>query len=216
MSEIQTTSSTSTTTATSFLVAVSPLRASGFCVKIVHRRGRVPRACRHGGRACCSGGPTSTCPAMSGLQLQTALAGTPNSIPILFLTGNADIASSVRAMRGGAEDFLEKRAPKEALRWRPSGAPSRATARPRGCAPGTANCSRASNPSTAREMGVHEQVLRGRLNKQIGGDLDISERTGEAPPREDHAAIGVRSVPAPSLAAQEAGATALSPFPKVQ
>ena len=44
----------------------------------------------------------------------------PNSLPILFLTGQADTASIVRAMRGGAEDFLEKTAtldvPFEAVR----------------------------------------------------------------------------------------------------
>jgi FixJ family two-component response regulator len=47
---------------------------------------------------------------MNGLELQSALAQTPNPMPILFLTGHGDIPSSVRAMRGGDEDFLEKTA----------------------------------------------------------------------------------------------------------
>jgi FixJ family two-component response regulator len=52
-------------------------------------------------------------PKMNGLDLQSALAQTANPLPILFLTGHGDIPSTVRAMRGGAEDFLEKRAAKK-------------------------------------------------------------------------------------------------------
>ena len=48
-------------------------------------------------------------PEMNGLDLQAALARTRNPLPILFLTGQGDISSTVRAMRDGAEDFLEKR-----------------------------------------------------------------------------------------------------------
>ena len=54
-------------------------------------------------------------PGMNGLDLQLALAQTLNPLPILFLTGHGDIPSTVRAMRGGAEDFLEKRAPREKI-----------------------------------------------------------------------------------------------------
>ena len=54
-------------------------------------------------------------PQMNGLDLQTALARTGNAMPVIFLTGQGDIPSTVRAMREGAEDFLEKRAPKEKL-----------------------------------------------------------------------------------------------------
>src|SRR5277367_2043460 len=52
---------------------------------------------------------------MDGLELQAALGRTSNPLPILFLTGQGDIPSTVRAMRGGATDFLEKRVPKEKL-----------------------------------------------------------------------------------------------------
>jgi len=54
-------------------------------------------------------------PQMNGLDLQSALAQTPHPLPILFLTGHGDIPSRDRAMRDGAEDFLEKRDPKEKL-----------------------------------------------------------------------------------------------------
>ena len=80
---------------------------------------------------------------MNGLELQAALAQSANPLPILFLTGHGDIPSSVRAMRGGAEDFLEKRAPKEQL----LDAVKRALAATRGNArraPGSVSCAHAS------------------------------------------------------------------------
>jgi len=49
-------------------------------------------------------------PRMTGLDLQSAIARGVNPLPILFLTGRGDIPSSVRAMRGGAEDSLQKTA----------------------------------------------------------------------------------------------------------
>jgi FixJ family two-component response regulator len=54
-------------------------------------------------------------PGLSGLDLQAALAGSENPLPVLFLTGHGDIPTSVHAMRLGAEDFLTKRAPRAAL-----------------------------------------------------------------------------------------------------
>ena len=54
-------------------------------------------------------------PGMSGHELQAALAQSDNPLPILMLTGYGDIPSSVRAMRDGAEDYLEKTAPHEQL-----------------------------------------------------------------------------------------------------
>jgi FixJ family two-component response regulator len=54
-------------------------------------------------------------PGINGLGLQSTLAKTDNSPPILFLTGHGDIPSTVQVMQEGAVDFLEKRAPKEKL-----------------------------------------------------------------------------------------------------
>ena len=47
-------------------------------------------------------------PGLSGLELQRALAGSPNARPIVFLTGKGDIEISVHAMKAGAVDFLTK------------------------------------------------------------------------------------------------------------
>jgi FixJ family two-component response regulator len=98
----------------SFLQACSRmLRASGFLVStfssaeafLAHRDAAAP--------GCVV--TDMQMPRVSGLELQSALSRSGNPLPILFLTGHGDIASSVSAMRAGAEDFLEKRAPKEAL-----------------------------------------------------------------------------------------------------
>jgi FixJ family two-component response regulator len=54
-------------------------------------------------------------PGMNGLELQKALKVSANPLPVIFLTGQGDIPTTVIAMRGGAVDFLVKRAPKEEL-----------------------------------------------------------------------------------------------------
>ena len=83
-------------------------------------------------------------PGMNGLELQSALARSPNPLPILFLTGHGDIPSSVRAMRDGAEDFLEKRAPQGAASRRRDSARWHATRGNARRAPGNGSCARAS------------------------------------------------------------------------
>lgn len=115
-------------------------------------------------------------PGMNGLELQAALARTGNPLPILFLTGNGDIPSSVRAMRGGAEDFLTKTAPKEEL----LDAIQRAVARDvreRDDRERRREVSALFDALTEREREVLGHVVRGRLNKQIADDLGIGERT---------------------------------------
>jgi FixJ family two-component response regulator len=97
-------------------------------------------------------------------------------MPILFLTGHADIPTSVRAMRAGAEDFLEKNAPKEEL----LGAVKRALdrdMREREEHARQGELLARFALLTQREMEVLAHVVRGRLNKQIAWDLKIHERT---------------------------------------
>ncbi|HRP29300.1 MAG TPA: response regulator [Burkholderiaceae bacterium] len=115
-------------------------------------------------------------PGMNGLELQDALAGTGSRLPIVFLTGAADIASTVRAMRSGAEDFLEKRCPEAHL----VAAVQRALERD---ASARAERERLQalrarfQALSRREREVLSHVLRGRMNKQIAADLGIHERT---------------------------------------
>jgi len=115
-------------------------------------------------------------PDMDGLALQAALAQSADPLPVVFLTGQGDIPSSVAAMRQGAEDFLVKTAPKEAV----IAAVERALAR--GVRERAARTRRHElqsqfNKLTPRERQVLAEVLRGRLNKQIAADLGIDERS---------------------------------------
>jgi two-component system response regulator FixJ len=115
-------------------------------------------------------------PGMTGLDLQTALARSQDPLPILFLTGHGDIPSSVRAMRDGAEDFLEKRAPLEQLLEAVERALAR-NARERAARARRDELRARFGTLTKREMEVLGHVVRGRLNKQIASDLGIHERT---------------------------------------
>jgi FixJ family two-component response regulator len=115
-------------------------------------------------------------PQMSGLDLQSALAQTPNPLPILFLTGHGDIPSTVQAMRDGAEDFLEKRAPKERILDAVTRALAR-DSRERTARDQQHELRARFDTLTDREREVLSHVVQGRLNKQIAGDLGIHERT---------------------------------------
>ena len=98
----------------SFLAATSRLlRASGFAVKTFSSASEFLAQLVTDAPGCVVA--DLQMPEMNGLDLQSALARSRNPLPILFLTGHGDIPSSVVAMRGGAEDFLEKRAPKKQL-----------------------------------------------------------------------------------------------------
>lgn len=115
-------------------------------------------------------------PDMSGIELQEALAKTNHPLPIIFLTGQGDIPTSVKAMRHGAEDFLTKLAPREEL----LAAVRRALARDereRERRTRLRELQARFNKLTARDHEVLIHVLRGQLNKQIAADLVIDERS---------------------------------------
>ena len=143
-------------------------------------------------------------PDVGGLDLQCALAQTRYPLPVLFLTGHADTVSIVRAMRGGAEDFLEKTAAKELL----LDAVRRAVLRD-----GREREARSHRDGlrarfaaiSAREREVLGHVLLGRLNKQIAGDLGIHERTVKVHRKSIMTKLSVRSVAALAQLSQQAG-----------
>jgi RNA polymerase sigma factor (sigma-70 family) len=146
-------------------------------------------------------------PLVGGLDLQAELARRPDPPPLLFLTGHADTASTVRAMRGGAEDFLEKRAPKEQLLEAVQRALDR-DARERAERSRRDEVRQRFETISPREHEVLELVLQGRLNKQIAGDLGIHERTVKVHRKSIMTKLGVRSVAALTRLAQEAGVPA--------
>jgi FixJ family two-component response regulator len=187
----------------SFLTATSRLLVvSGFTVKPFLSASEFLAQCSNDARGCVVA--DLQMPGLNGLDLQSALALTPNPLPLVFMTGHGDIASTVRAMRGGAEDFLEKRAPKEEL----IDAVRRALARDR-----RENVARARQRElerrfhalSVREFEILSHVLQGRLNKQIAGDLDINERTVKMHRMSIMTKLGVRSVAALTRLSQEAG-----------
>jgi FixJ family two-component response regulator len=115
-------------------------------------------------------------PGASGLELQERLTSADNPLPIVFLTGQADVSRSVRAMKAGAVDFLTKPVDAPVLLE----AVSRALARD-----AVDRAVRARQKAargryerlTPRERQVFAHLISGRLNKQVGSALGISERT---------------------------------------
>ena len=156
-------------------------------------------------------------PGMNGSELQEALARMPNPLPVIFLTGRGEIPDSVRAMRRGAEDFLTKLAPREAL----LGAVRRALDRDsqqRNERERIRGLRARFDRLTEREREVLQHVLGGQLNKQIAADLGIHERTVKLHRTAVATKLGVPSVAELSRLVQEAGLFESSPltFPKGQ
>ena len=115
-------------------------------------------------------------PGLNGLDLQQELAKSDDPLPVVFLTGQGDIPTSVRAMRQGAEDFLTKRAPQAEL----LAAVKRALARDADLRSLRARLRELRAPFetlTPREREVLAHVLTGQLNKRIAVDLGIVERS---------------------------------------
>ena len=200
----------------SFLTAISRLlRASGFAVKTFSSASKF-LAQRHTDMPGCVLVDLQM-PGMSGLELQSALARTCHPLPILFLTGHGDIPASVRAMRGGAEDFLEKRAPKERLLDAVKRAIVR-DARERGERARLLELRARFDALSERELEVLSHVVQGRLNKQIAADLAIHERTVKLHRTAITTKLGVSSVAELTRLTLEAGVFEASArtFPKGQ
>ncbi|MGZ9074791.1 MAG: response regulator transcription factor [Burkholderiaceae bacterium] len=118
-------------------------------------------------------------PGPSGLELQAALQRQGVTLPIIFLTGHADVASSVRAMKAGAVDFLEKPVERDALLGAIQSALARDTSRRAAHDADQGLCARFAALSP-RERQVFDQIVAGKLNKQIAAELGIGERTVKA------------------------------------
>lgn len=118
-------------------------------------------------------------PGMTGPQLQEQMLALGVSLPIVYLTGRADVPMSVRAMKGGAMDILLKPASDEIVLDAIAAAVARhesirADDLERGEI--TKRMARLSE----REREVMARVIGGRLNKQIAGELGITEKTVKA------------------------------------
>jgi RNA polymerase sigma factor (sigma-70 family) len=115
-------------------------------------------------------------PGLSGLELQDQMAAAGINIPIIFITGHGNVPASVRAMKAGAVDFLEKPFDDLAL----LDAIHRAIAKDTRAKQAQAKI-RVINQRVAsltpREQEVFTLVVTGMLNKQIAFELGITEST---------------------------------------
>jgi FixJ family two-component response regulator len=119
-----------------------------------------------------------TMPGLNGLELQQQLADR-SDMPIIFITGHGDVPMSVRAMKAGAVEFLTKPLKDDALLDAVHGAieRSRSALREESEIRSLRDCYGSLTP---REREVMALVISGLLNKQVGGELDISEITVKA------------------------------------
>ena len=115
-------------------------------------------------------------PDFDGLQLQTALTEKGCILPIIFLTGHGDVSKSVQAMKQGAFDFLSKPVKDKDLLTAVRAAIERDTVARREQAKLSEIRARLDT-LTPREREVLEHVVSGKLNKQIAGDMGITEAT---------------------------------------
>src|SRR5207302_2313915 len=115
-------------------------------------------------------------PALDGLELQHILAEAGSLLPIIFLTGTADIPKSVQAMKHGASDFLTKPVNDEDLLAAVRVAIQKDRDRRREQTELSEIRTRLAT-LTPREREVLEYVIAGKLNKQIAGDLGTVEQT---------------------------------------
>jgi FixJ family two-component response regulator len=115
-------------------------------------------------------------PGQSGLDFQRELAAANRVFPIIFITGHGDIPMSVQAMKGGAIEFLTKPFRDQDLLDAIQLGLSRDRTRLKNEKSLTALKERFQSLSP-REREIMIQVARGRLSKQIAGDLGIAETT---------------------------------------
>src|ERR1700716_1437979 len=118
-------------------------------------------------------------PGLSGPELQVRLNALGSSLPIVFLPGHADIQTTVKTIKAGAQDFLTKPVSSEQL----LGAIERALAqheiaRVQRSRLDVMRAQIAAFPP--RERQVFELVVRGKINKQIAHQLGTTERTIKA------------------------------------
>ena len=118
-------------------------------------------------------------PDLSGPDLQDRLSQLGSTMPIVFLSGYADVATTVRTIKAGAENFLTKpvsseqllRAIEQAMAHHEASRGQKEKLNARRELLGTL---------TPRERQVLERVVQGKINKQIGRELGATERTIKA------------------------------------
>lgn len=158
-------------------------------------------------------------PDMNGLELQEVLAQAARALPIVFISGHADIPESVRAMRGGAIDFLPKPFAAPDLLRAIGEALERSRREVKDQLEIAAIQERLAR-LTPREHEVMCGVVAGRLNKQIAAELGVGEQTVKVHRGRVMEKMGVHSVADLVRLAERGGAVcapseaeSFSPYP---
>jgi FixJ family two-component response regulator len=118
-------------------------------------------------------------PDINGLELQRRVATDRTDMPIIFISGYGDVPMTVRAMKAGAVEFLMKPFKDDVLLDAIRGAIERSLTALREESEAQVLRSRSAS-LTPREREVMALVVSGLLNKQVGGELGISEITVKA------------------------------------
>jgi FixJ family two-component response regulator len=133
-------------------------------------------------------------PGQSGLEFQRELAAAGRELPIIFITGHGDIPMSVQAMKSGAIEFLTKPIrDQELLDAIQSGLTRDRIRREHESA--LADLRNRFATLSPREQEIMIQVARGRLSKQIAGDIGISETTVKVHRSKAMRKMNARSLP---------------------
>jgi FixJ family two-component response regulator len=133
-------------------------------------------------------------PGQSGLEFQRELAAAGRELPIVFITGHGDIPMSVQAMKGGAIEFFTKPIRDQEFLDAIQLGLTRDRAR-RESESALADLKERFANLSPREREVMVQVAKGRLSKQIAGDLGIAQATVKVHRSNAMRKINARSLP---------------------
>lgn len=132
-------------------------------------------------------------PGMSGLEFQAKLAEVKNDIPIIFITGHADIPMTVKAMKAGAAEFLAKPFREQDLLDAIQAA-LRSDRDNRAVRNAMVNLRSRFDTLTPRERQVMTLVVSGMLNKQVAAEIGIAEITVKMHRGHVYRKMGARSL----------------------
>jgi FixJ family two-component response regulator len=133
-------------------------------------------------------------PGLSGMELQRQLTEAADRIPVIFITGHGDIPMTVRAIKGGAIDFLAKPFSDESI----LDAIRQALAKDQKLRESRLESGQLRDryeSLTAREREVLPKIVQGLLNKQSAADLGISEMTVKVHRHNIMQKMGAKSLP---------------------
>ena len=134
-------------------------------------------------------------PDLSGPDLQDRLPKVGSTLPIVFLSGYADVATTVRTIKAGAEDFLTKPVSSEQLLLAIEKALAHHEAS-RGQRQKLDTLREVLGTLTPRERQVFDRIVQGKINKQVARELGATERTIKAHRRRVMEKIGMTHDPA--------------------